>query len=223
MVHLWSSFLVFTVSYRHWRKIMVDYWRRRRGAKGMLPPSPSKLLEGLAPSTPLFLRLCLEHQFQKKSTFIKKQNGFSWLFWRFLHQATGSFLQRRSACSWVPVSFTFIYRGGLRFETLDNEMRRKMKATKPEVLFLSVGGNGINPVSDPKEIFRGICELIQDFRNAGVRHVYISDILKKAHFYFQKWIMNYPIKVLCNNDDFVTIFTPKTLPPYYQSWKSYSR
>lgn len=82
----------------------------------------------------------------------------------------------------VPGSFTFVYRGGLRLDTLGNEMKMKMKAAKPDTLFLSIGGNDISPVSDPNEIFKGICQLVQDFENAGVRHVYISEILQRADF-----------------------------------------
>ena len=84
----------------------------------------------------------------------------------------------------VPGSFTFVYRGGLQLDTLGNEMKGKMKgkmkAAKPDLLFLSVGGNDISPVSDPKKISKGICELVQDFHNAGVRHVCISEILQRA-------------------------------------------
>ena len=63
-----------------------------------------------------------------------------------------------------------------------NEMKRKMKAANPNVLFLSIGGNDISPASDPKEIFKGICELVQDFQNTGVCHVCISEILQRAVF-----------------------------------------
>ena len=83
----------------------------------------------------------------------------------------------------VPGSFTFVYRGGLRLDTLGNEMKRKMKAAKPNVLFLSIGGNDISPVSDPKKISKVICELVHDFHNAGVCHVCISEILQRADFF----------------------------------------
>ena len=62
----------------------------------------------------------------------------------------------------VSGSFIFVDIGGLRLDTLDND---------------------ISLVSNPKEIFKGIWELVQDFENTEVTevcNVYISEILKRV-------------------------------------------
>ena len=54
--------------------------------------------------------------FQYESSFIRKQNSFIQLIWRFLHQATGSLLKWRSAHARV---FQFVHifgAGGCRMK-----------------------------------------------------------------------------------------------------------
>ena len=77
-------------------------------------------------------------------------------------------LSTEAACGWTPSAMN------------ERENERENKSSQPDVLFLPIGGNDISPVSDPKKIFKGICELVQDFQNAGVRHM--SMILQRADF-----------------------------------------
>lgn len=82
----------------------------------------------------------------------------------------------------VPGSSVFVYQGGLRSDRLDNGMKKKMKDAKPDVMFISIGGNDVNPDSSAVEIFERICCLVKEFEDAGVRRVFISEILPRADF-----------------------------------------
>ena len=84
----------------------------------------------------------------------------------------------------IPGSARFVQRGGQRCDRLDAPMKKRMieTAAKSDFIFLSIGGNDISPISDPEDIYTNICNLVRDLENAGVRRVFISEILPRADF-----------------------------------------
>ena len=84
----------------------------------------------------------------------------------------------------APGSARFVRQGGLRCDRLDTQMKKRMirTATKSDYIFLSIGGNDISPISDPTRIYDNICDLVRELENAGVRRVFISEILPRADF-----------------------------------------
>ena len=84
----------------------------------------------------------------------------------------------------VPGSSTFVYQGGLKFSRIDavDTLKKRMKAARPRIVFLSIGGNDISPISDPDIIYENICSLVKEFEDVGVRRVHISEILPRADF-----------------------------------------
>ena len=88
----------------------------------------------------------------------------------------------------VPGSSSFVHRGGLRCDRLDQTIKKKMKAAavKTDFIFLSIGSNDISPISDPEHIFNSICNLVKEFQDIGVHRVYISGNPTKSRL-LQKW------------------------------------
>ena len=84
----------------------------------------------------------------------------------------------------VPGSSTFVYQGGLKFSRIDavDTLKKRMKAARLRIVFLSIGGNDISPISDLDIIYENICSLVKEFEDVGVRRVYISEILPRADF-----------------------------------------
>lgn len=84
----------------------------------------------------------------------------------------------------IPGSSTFVHQGGLRFDRLDDmhKMKKTLKKARPDYVFLSIGGNDISPISKPDDIFDNICDLVTEFEEAGVRRVFISEILQRGDF-----------------------------------------
>ena len=63
-------------------------------------------------------------------------------------------------------------------------MEKKLTAAaeKTDIVFLSIGGNDISPISKPEKIYADIKSLIEKLKEAGVRRVFISEILPRADF-----------------------------------------
>ena len=82
----------------------------------------------------------------------------------------------------VPGSSTFVYQGGLKFSRIDavDTLKKGLKAARARIVFLSIGGNDISPISDPDTIYANICSLVKEFEDVGVWRVYISEILPRA-------------------------------------------
>lgn len=55
-------------------------------------------------------------------------------------------------------------------------------AAKTDIVFLSIGGNDTSPISNPENIYDHISKLVEDLKDAGVRRVFISEILPRADF-----------------------------------------
>ena len=81
----------------------------------------------------------------------------------------------------LPGTATFIYKGGLRTDTVSADMIERLKKEKPSHVFLSIGGNDISPVSKPYQIYQAICALVKEFEDAGAE-VLISEILPRGDF-----------------------------------------
>ena len=58
----------------------------------------------------------------------------------------------------------------------------KKKKKQTDIVFLSIGGNDISPISKPEEIYHDIKSLIENLKEAGVCRVFISEILPRADF-----------------------------------------
>ena len=82
----------------------------------------------------------------------------------------------------VPGESIFVHQGGLRLDRLTDTMKHKMKTAETDIIFPSIGSNDISPNSVPEEIFDRICALVTEFEDAGVRRVFISEILPRADF-----------------------------------------
>ena len=84
----------------------------------------------------------------------------------------------------VPGSTRYVRKGGLGCDTLTKKLRDRMIATAAtsDYVFLSIGGNDISCTSNPDHIYDNICELVKDIEDAGVRRVYISEILPRENF-----------------------------------------
>ena len=84
----------------------------------------------------------------------------------------------------VPGSTRFVHRGGLRCDGIDEVMEKKLTAAakKTDIVFLSIGGNDISPISKPEKIYDDIKSLIEKLKEADVRRVFISEILPRADF-----------------------------------------
>ncbi|XP_021350938.1 uncharacterized protein LOC110448818 [Mizuhopecten yessoensis] len=80
------------------------------------------------------------------------------------------------------VNTVFFGRGGLRTDRMDQRFVRQAIATGAEFAFLHVGGNDISPTSTPREIFERIVELVFTFNNAGMKKVWVAEIITRGNF-----------------------------------------
>ncbi len=54
--------------------------------------------------------------------------------------------------------------------------------TRPQVVFINLGGNDISDVCDISAIFTDICKIVSRFYASGAKHVYVSKILTRKRF-----------------------------------------
>ena len=97
----------------------------------------------------------------------------------------------------VPGSTRFVHRGGLRCDGIDEMMEKKLTAAaeKTDIVFLSIGGNDISPISKPEKIYDDIKSLIEKLKEAGVRRVFISEILPRADFKKKCSLWSYQVQI----------------------------
>ena len=72
--------------------------------------------------------------------------------------------------------------GGLQASTVTHTMVKKMRAARPNFIFLAIGGNDISVLSTAADIFEDICKLVKTFKEASVQEVFISEILPRDDF-----------------------------------------
>ena len=75
----------------------------------------------------------------------------------------------------------FINRKGL-FDVDSKSKFQDLKELKPDAVFVNVGGNDLSTTSTPKQIFEQIVSLTVELQQAGVKDIYMAEILTRGDF-----------------------------------------
>ena len=92
----------------------------------------------------------------------------------------------------VPATICWFGKGGLRSDFKDRKGLKigkdaksnyeKMKKLLPDVVFINVGGNDLTTTTKPREIYDQIAGLIYELQQAGVKEIYVAEILTRGDF-----------------------------------------
>lgn len=72
--------------------------------------------------------------------------------------------------------------GGLRTDRMDYRLYDRMLRKRPQIAVINIGGNDITPTSAPRDIFKRICNIVEDLHDSGVKHVFIAEIMTRGDF-----------------------------------------
>ena len=91
----------------------------------------------------------------------------------------------------VPASIYWCGKGGLRTDFLNRKgvidknaksSYDQLKRLRPDVVIINVGGNDLSTTTKPREIYDHIISLVHDFHQAGVKDVYVAEIMTQGDF-----------------------------------------
>lgn len=72
--------------------------------------------------------------------------------------------------------------GGMSFERWCSETLANVKLFHPDAVFINLGGNSINPETEPSKLAEKLCEIVQDLKTNGAKTVYVGEIAERGKF-----------------------------------------
>lgn len=82
----------------------------------------------------------------------------------------------------VPATVRFFGKGGMTAEKYDQKLFNDLIQYQPDYVFLTIGGNDIRSLSQPKKIAESIVGMIDTLESNGVKKVFFTEIAERGRF-----------------------------------------
>lgn len=82
----------------------------------------------------------------------------------------------------VPATVRCFGKGGMKASSVPEDILNDVFNFQPDIVFIQLGGNDISKSKTPSDLVGDLIKLVDNFKSAGVKQVYIGEILERGDF-----------------------------------------